>query len=126
MTERYGTRCPPPSDANEIAEDRHRQVKRGRRGLRADRGEAGHPGDERADADRDDAAGQMALEPHAAEVGQHHDRQRRQADDRVGEGAEEEAERDEAERDAGERREERGARRGFADALGDERRRRAR
>ena len=52
----------------------------------------------------------MPLEADAAEVGQHHDRQRREADDGPRERAEEEAEGDEAERDAGECREQRRAR----------------
>ena len=87
--------------------------------LRADRGQAGHPRDECADADGHDAPGQVTLEAHAAEVGQHHDGQRRQADDGVGERAEQEAERDEAERDAGKRREERRAWRGLPHPLCD-------
>ena len=110
----------------EVAEDRNGQVERGGFRPRADRRDAGHPRDERADADGDDAARQVSLEAHAAEVGQHHDRERRQADDGMRERAEQEAERDEAQRDAGERREQRRARRGLADALGDKRRARAR
>ncbi len=88
---------------------------------RADRREAGEPGERGAEPDGDEAAGQAAVEPHPAEVDQHHDAQGGQPDDRPGEGPEQEAERDEAEGDAGQRREQRGARRRLADPLGDER-----
>ena len=69
-----GHEVPAAERGEEVAEDRHRQVQRGGLGPRADRREPGHPGEERADRDRDDAARKMALEAHAAEVGQHDDR----------------------------------------------------
>ena len=53
------------------------------------------PGDGRADRHRDQSAGNAAFEAHAAEVHHQDDRQRRQPDDRVGEGLKEEAQRDE-------------------------------
>ena len=122
MTDRYGTQVSAAERGEQVADDRDgagggRRPRAGRRPARA-RSSSARSVPKR---DRDDTAGKAPLEPHAAEVGQHHDRQRRQPDDRMRERAEEEAERDEAQRDAGERREQRRARRGLADALGDER-----
>ena len=49
MTERYGRRCPPPS-RDQVADDRNREVEGGGGGSRADRRDADHPGEERAQA----------------------------------------------------------------------------
>ena len=121
MTERYGTRCPPASEAKRSPKTGTGRWNVAASGFAPTGRQAGHPRDEGADPDGHDAPGQVALEAHPAEVGQHHDGQRGQADNGVGERAEQKAERDEAERDAGKRREERGAWRGLAHTLGDKR-----
>ncbi len=123
ITERYGRTCPPPSDAKrspKTGTGRWNAAASGRAptGARPVVHAMSVP-----TLDGDDAARQMSLESHAAEIGQQHDAQRDEADDRVRERPEQEAERDEAQGDAGKRREKRCARRGLAHALGDERRR---
>ena len=105
---------------DEVADDGDRGVDGGRGGSCADRCDPGDPAQERPERHGHDTAGKVSLEAHATEVGQHHDRQRRQPHDRMREGAEEKAERDEPQGDAREGREERRPRRRLAHALGDE------
>jgi len=106
----------------ERSQDRHGRGPGRRRGRgRAHRGDAGGPGEEGAQHDRDEPAGQAAPEANPAEVGDEHHAQRGESHQRAGEGAQQEPERDEPQRDARQRREERGAGGGPPDPLGEER-----
>ena len=111
----------PGDRGHEIANDRNRQVERRASGMRSNRCDSGYPAEQCANRNRHHASGEVPLEADAAEVGQHHDAQRREADHGPRERAEEKAEGDEAERDAGERREQRRAWGRFPDPLGDHR-----